>query len=306
MCARSAHHSRNEYKVSHYIFVIQKKSSNFAPKIKNKMKPIPFRYPGGKFYALNILTPFWVNCPHDEYREPFVGGGSVFFTKEKTRFNVINDIDSELTTTYKVMQNPITRKQLLELVTKEIATKERWKEVFEFEPHNDLETAYRFFYLNRTSFSGKLISPAWGYREKRSLPPSRWGERIIPCGEKLKDVDIFNTDFEEIIKMPSKGKRVLMFIDPPYYKPKKKKHYRFGFEEEDHIRLANVLQNTKYSFFLTYEDTPEVRELYKWANIYEMKFFYRVGDSSTSEGRRQEGAELVITNYDAKLQTLFK
>lgn len=269
------------------------------------MKPIPFRYPGGKFYALNILAPFWINCPHDEYREPFVGGGSVFFTKEKSRYNIINDIDTELTTTYRIMQNPNTRQQLLDLVKNEIASKERWKEVFDFEPKSDLEIAYRYFYLNRTSFSGKLSSPAWGYREKRSLPPSRWGERIIPCGEKLEGVDVYNVDFEEIIKMPSKGKRVLMFIDPPYFKPSKKKHYRYGFDLADHIRLANALKETKHSFFLTYEDAPEIRELYSWARIYEMSFFYRVGDSSTSEGKRQQGAELVITNYDVNIQRLF-
>lgn len=204
------------------------------------------------------------------------------------------------------MQNPITRNQLLDLVKDETASKERWKEIYEFEPKSELEIAYRYFYLNRTSFSGKLSSPAWGYREKRSLPPSRWGERIIPCGEKLEGVDVCNTDFEKVINMPSKGKHVLMFVDPPYFKPSKKKHYRYGFDLSDHERLAGALRDTKHSFFLTYEDAPEIRDLYKWANIYEMNFFYRVGDSSTSDGKRQQGSELVITNYDAKIQMLFK
>ena len=40
--------------------------------------PLPFRYPGGKFYALNILRPFWENIEHDEYREPFAGGAWSF------------------------------------------------------------------------------------------------------------------------------------------------------------------------------------------------------------------------------------
>lgn len=265
------------------------------------MKPIPFRYPGGKFYALNILAPFWVNCPHDEYREPLVGGGSVFFNKERSKYNIINDIDSELITTYRMMQDPVTRQRLLERLIHETASKERWKEILEFIPHEDLDVAYKYYYLNRTSFSGKLSSPAWGYREKRSLPPSRWGERIIPCGEKLEGVEIINTDFEEIIDMPAMGKKVLMYIDPPYFKPSKKKHYRYGFEPDDHRRLAVSLKKTRHFFFLTYEDTPEIRELYNWANIYEMKFFYRVGDSSTSKGKRQQGAELVITNYDVNI-----
>ena len=72
--------------------------------LKLQKRPIPFRYPGGKYYALNMLAPYWCYCPHDEYREPFVGGGSVFFSKNKTKHNIINDIDSELITTYKMMQ----------------------------------------------------------------------------------------------------------------------------------------------------------------------------------------------------------
>ena len=41
----------------------------------------PFRYPGGKFYALKYILPFLNAVPHTEFREAFVGGGSVFFGK---------------------------------------------------------------------------------------------------------------------------------------------------------------------------------------------------------------------------------
>lgn len=268
-------------------------------------KPIPFRYPGGKFYALNLIAPYWEHCAHDEYREPFMGGGSVFFTKPKSKYNIINDVDAELITTYKVLQNKEQREALVEMVSKEVASKERWREVYDFQPSNDLETAFKYFYLNRTSFSGKLSSPAWGYREKRSLPPSRWKERIIPCGEKLEGVDIENTDFEEIIEAPARGKNVLMFIDPPYYKPPKKKHYRYGFTTADHERLANCLKNTPYKFILTYENTPEVIQLYSWAVINGIQFSYRVDNSAENEGVRKKGAELIITNFEISEPTLF-
>lgn len=269
--------------------------------INVKRQPIPFRYPGGKFYALGLLAPFW-QVEHDEYREPFVGGGSVFFTKTKSKFNIINDVDSELIITYKTLQDPVNRDILLSKYHNEIASKERWREVFEFKPNNEIEIAYKYFYLNRTSFSGKLSSPAWGYREKRSLPPERWHERIIPCGEKLEGVTILNTDFEETIKLPSKGNKTLMFVDPPYFAPPKKKHYRNGFNYEDHLRLAEVLRKTEHLFFLTYDDIPEIRELYKWANIFEAKFFYRVENSESFNGNRKMGFELIITNYQNQRQ----
>lgn len=262
--------------------------------------PLPFRYPGGKHYAIDILRPFWEVIEHGEYREPFVGGGSVFFNKQKSKQNWINDIDSELVTTYTAMKCPKNRDALISLVSGEVASKERWQQMFAFVPSSDLEVAYKYFYLNRTSFSGKLMSPAWGYRPKRSLPPERWHERIQPAGEKLDDVKITCTDFEEVIVSPSQESNgeVLIFADPPYFSPAKKKHYRNGFNFEDHVRLMNALKNCGHKFFLTYDDVPEVRELYSWACINEAMFYYRVDNSNAQDGRRRLGFELVITNYD--------
>jgi DNA adenine methylase len=196
----------------------------------------------------------------------------------------------------KQISDPSSRKKLARRFESEIANPQRWREVMNLEPKTDLEVAYKYFYLNRTSFSGKLVSAAWGYREKRSLPPARWHERIIPCGEKLESVRFTSWDFEKVISAPSKNE-TLMFVDPPYFLPSKKKHYRHGFTQDDHVRLADNLKETDHHFFLTYEDTPEVRKLYKWANIDPVNFFYRVGDSGTQGGVRKQGFELVITNY---------
>lgn len=268
-----------------------------------KKTPILFRYPGGKFYAIKLLSKFWEGIEHEEYREPFVGGGSVFFCKQKVENNWLNDIDSELISVYKSFKNTKSRNILLSKFQNEVANKERWREVFETETSNELEIAWKYYYLNRTSFSGKLVSPAWGYRPKRSLPPERWNERIIPCGDKLKNVKLTSIDFEKVISKES-DKKVLMFVDPPYYKPNKTKHYRNGFDKNDHERLAKSLKETSHKFFLTYEDCPEIRELYSWAYINEVEFFYRVDNSNVENGIRKMGFELIITNYELNKQEL--
>jgi DNA adenine methylase len=269
-------------------------------------KPIlPFRWPGGKYYALNILRPFW-SVDHDEFREPFAGGATLFFSKKKSIFNWLNDVDEELMITYQIIQSKVQRQKLVELFSKEIATKERWREVFEFNPKTPLEVAFRLYYLNRTSFSGKLVSPGWGYRPKRSLPPERWHERILSCGEKLEGVKLTAKDFAEVINAPPQGKQVLLFVDPPYYSPPKRKHYRNGFDQHDHERLCEVLKNAKHNFFLTYDDTPEIRKLYNWANINDVRFFYRVDNSNIQKGLRKVGFELVITNYNLPEQLSFE
>ena len=264
---------------------------------------IPFRYAGGKYYALKTLEPFWKAVVHDEYREPFFGGGAVFFAKEKVKHNWVNDIDKDLMTTYQVMADPVLKEKLIERVSREVASKERHKEILKIVPKNDLDVAFKYFYLNRTSFSGKMRAPSWGYRPKRSLPPERWYERIVPCGDMLKDVKMTSSDFSEVITAPSQGKQVLLFLDPPYFRAKQKSHYTFPFTKEDHIRLMNLLKSTKHKFFLTYDDCPEIREMYSWAKIYPIQFYYRI-ESSKAVGGRKKGFELVITNYDVNLDSL--
>jgi DNA adenine methylase len=167
-------------------------------------------------------------------------------------------------------------------------------------PKSDLIRAYRYYYLNRTSFSGKMKNPTWGYKPKRSLPPFRWKERIIPCSEKLDNVKLTSTDFESVIKTKSLGKNTLMFLDPPYFSSRQEDHYSKSFTENDHYRLANILKKSNHHFFLTYDDCLEIRKLYKWANIYDIKFYYRLDNSNDNNKKRKKGNELVITNYIVK------
>lgn len=272
---------------------------------KAKRFPLPLRYPGGKHYAIEVLRPFFEKS-HKEYREPFSGGATVFFNKNKVEENWLNDLDHELITFYKVAQDKdLSEKLSLSFDREEEATKERWKEVFNLQPQSEFEIAWKYYFLNRTSFSGKLVSAAWGYRPKRSLPPFRWRERIKPTCEKLQGVKLTNLDFVKVINAPSSFSNddVLLFVDPPYFLPPKFKHYRHGFDLVDHERLAKALEQTPYNFFLTYDDCPEIRELYKWANIYELKFFYRVQNSNDSSGSRKLGFELIISNF--KLEGMF-
>jgi len=264
---------------------------------KNKVL-LPFRWAGGKYYALSKLKQFWENLEHDEYREPFLGGGSVFWAKPKVKFNWLNDIDSGLIKTLNFIQDPKKRKKLLALFENEKeATKERYAIVKNIIPNTELDFVYQYYYLNRTSFSGKMKNPSWGYRPKRSLPPHRWKERIIPCGDKLEEVKITGLDFGEVMLKKAKGKKVLMFLDPPYYHAKQESHYAFSFKKNDHERLAAVCKKTPHSFFLTYDDCPEIRKLYSWANIFSLQFYYRLDNSKDNGDKRKIGSELVITNY---------
>lgn len=261
---------------------------------KNGYIQSPFRYPGGKFYALKYIIPM-LNCvPHEEYREPFVGGGSVFFGKPKAPENWINDLESDLIETYLALADDSRCDTLSQRVGKEIASQERHSEIKEYVPKNQDDIAFKTFYLNRTSYSGIINKPAWGYKIGKSSPPNNWPTFLKRANSKLKNINITCFDFEEIISTLS-NKRVLMYLDPPYYLADQKRAYTKPFTLHDHLRLERALHRTNHYFCLSYDDCSEIRKLYQWAYIYERSWFYNTANSS---GPRKIGKELLITNYE--------
>ena len=263
---------------------------------KDKIKS-PLRYPGGKFYALKHIMPYIECVEHDEYREPFFGGGSVFFAKSKAQYNIINDLEKEIVNFYKVITIPSLRSQLIKMLESETATKQRHFEVKSMDVSTELERAFKTYYLNRTSYSGIINSPAWGYAEGKSSPPSNWGKFIEQAAKKLVDCEIYSSDYKDILLMPAKGEKVLIYLDPPYYHADQKRAYTKPFEIEDHERLANDLKGLPYMFCLSYDDCTEIRELYSWANIYDVSWLYNTANKSGE--KRKPCQELIITNYNA-------
>lgn len=256
--------------------------------------PSPFRYPGGKYYALKHILPFITCVPHDEFREPFLGGGNVFFAKTKSKYNWLNDLEEDLIVTYNIMAEENLRKKLIKRISNEIATKERHAAVKELNPNTQFDIAFKTYYLNRTSYSGIIHKAAWGYKEGKSSPPQNWKNMIEPAGKKLEKVKLTSEDFKEIINAKAIGEQVFMYLDPPYFHADQKRAYTKSFVLKDHLRLATLLRKTKYLFCLSYDDCAEIRQLYSWANIYERSWLY---NTANSNGKRIIGEELVITNY---------
>lgn len=258
----------------------------------------PFRYAGGKFYALKYILPYLDCVQYDEYREPFIGGGSVFFAKEKSKYNWINDLEQKIIHVYQLLTDDKQLSSLSSMLSSETATAIRHKEVKEMVPNNMLEEVFQTYYLNRTSYCGIIHKPAWGYCEGKSSPPSNWSKFLFDAAKKLKDVKITSLDFSEIIGADKIGTNVLMYLDPPYFHADQKRAYIKSFELSDHLRLCELLKNTDYYFCLSYDNTDEIKDLYSWANIYEEKWLYNTANKQGEH--RGLGKELIITNYDVQ------
>ena len=265
----------------------------------------PFRYAGGKFYARKLILEHIP--PHTYYIEPFAGGASIFFAKSKAKYNWLNDIDRELMNCLKIIRDHPD--DLIDRVKNEIASKERhafYKNGYA--PKTALDRAVRWFYLNRTSYSGIMNTQNcyWGYGDKYSMRPENWPRNILRTSSKLHKVKLTAYDFEKVIETAPKG--AFLFVDPPYFNADQDKFYVHSFEKNDHLRLRDMLYKHKnrLKFLVTYDNSPEIKDLYDWVfAIHEKEWNYtlnRTDDQRTrsnKKGTRYKGKELFIVNYDS-------
>ena len=271
----------------------------------------PFRYAGGKFYARKLILEHVP--PHSHYLEPFAGGASIFFAKPKVAVNWLNDVDEDVINCYTVIRD--RPHDLIEGLEGEQASKERhhyYKN--EYTPTNELEQAIRWYYLNRTSYSGimNMQNCYWGYGDKYSMRPENWPRNILRTSAKLQGVRLTSWDFEEAIANTPDG--AFLFIDPPYFNADQDKFYARAFRRADHFRLCSLLQQHRHriKFLLTYDNSPEIREMYGWATeMHDKEWNYTINrtddqkkeaqDKPKEKGERYKGKEVFIVNYNSVL-----
>jgi DNA adenine methylase len=269
------------------------------------LKPIksPLRYPGGKSKVTDLLLPF---IPLDirEFREPFIGGGSVFLAVKNLFQNRIerywiNDINVDLYLFWKYAQNNIDN--LASAVIKVRENYQDGKELYNYLKNQDninseFDIAVRFFIMNRITFSGIMDSGGYSQQafEKRFTESSI--ERLKSVSNCLSQVNITCADYEDLLMQD--GKEVFLFLDPPYFKAVKSKLYGLKGDLHtsfDHQRFADNLQKCQHRWLLTYDDCPEVRELFSFADISEFEVQY--GMNNYKQKNAAKGKELLIKNY---------
>ena len=284
-------------------------------KIAKKLSNSPFRYPGGKFYARKLILACLPS--HHKYCEPFAGGASIFFAKESVAENILNDKDEELMNCYRHIKDYLD--SLIELLKDLNATKELhnyYKN--EFQPANDLERAMRWYYLNRTSYSGimKLENCYWGYGDKYSMRPENWPSHLKTTSEKLQNVNLSCLDFEDLInQLPDD---YFLFVDPPYFQADQNKFYSCFFSLEDHERLCKTLKKHqhRFKFLLTYDNCSEIREMYDWCiSLQDNEWNYTINRTDDQknglklehgyQSERRKGKEVFIANYDLEKPARF-
>lgn len=273
---------------------------------KKEIVKSPLRYPGGKARAIKKITPL-IPKDYKEFREPFVGGGSVFLNSKQVinpdAKYVINDLNEDLACFWKIARdrNEELVNRIQEIKDEAIDGGNLHKYfVDNHENLTDFERAVRFFVLNRITFSGTVDSGGYSKQAfgKRFTDSSIY--RVSLLDELLESVEILNVDYKELLN--NEGEDVFIFLDPPYSNAVKSKLYgkngdlHTGFDYE---KFAEDMKGCKHKWLITLNNSPDIVELFSFANIYEWELQY--GMNNYKQKKALKGKELFISNYPIEM-----
>ncbi len=249
-------------------------------------------YIGGKRGLAKRIVGIIERIPHKTYAEPFVGMGGVFFRRRlRPRAEVINDINRDIATLFRILQRHYP--QFLDTIRYQITSRAEFERLVKTDPDTltDLERAARFLYLQRTAFGGKVSGKNFGVSPDR---PARFNltqlEPMLEAAhERLAGVVIECLPWQTFIRRYDRPD-TLFYCDPPYWGCETD-YGRGVFAREDFATLAETLRSIRGRFVLSINDVPEIRNLFAWAHIVEVQTTYTI-----SKERSKRAGELIITS----------
>ena len=248
-------------------------------------------YLGGKRGLSKRLIERIETIDHQCYAEPFIGMGGVFLRRRRRpRAEVINDINRDIATLFRLFQRHYSA--FVKFLEFTLTSRTEFERLRRTDPETltDLERAARFLYLQLTTFGGKVKGRTFGVSKDR---PARFNAiRLVPrlkdLHERLAGVVIECLPYAEFIGRYD-GPETLFYLDPPYWGCET--DYGKGiFERADFARLAELLGDLKGRFILSINDRPETRELFADFDIEAVQTTYSIARGKTT----RKFGELII------------
>ena len=238
---------------------------------------------GGKKILRKYILSQFPDEKIGRYIEVFGGAGWILFSQDKhASMEVFNDINGELINLYRIVKcHPEALQKELEWL---LMSREQFFDELNRNTRGmtDIQRAARFFCMIKESFGSSLDSFAVS---AKSIQKSV--DYLKEVSNRLNRVVIENQDFERLIKTYDRLD-ALFYLDPPYYEAEK--YYPDRFNPEDHNRLRKCLEDIKGKFILSYNDCPQIRELYEGYVILTVE-----RNHNLSLGNRYK--EILIKNY---------
>ncbi len=237
----------------------------------------PFRYPGGKTWIVPRVRE-WLRRKPREFFEPFAGGGIVSLTvaREGLASHVtMTERDEQVAAVWKTLIENAEGDWLARRIVKFDLTLESLEEALSRKPRSTREQAFQTILKNRTHRGGILAPGSAPLRlgENGRGIKSRWypetlKKRILDIHALRHRITFIEGDGIELIRQNRRRKGAAFFVDPPYTVAGKRAGSRlYKHSEIDHHRLFKIMAGVSGDFLMTYDDSPEVRELARTYNF---------------------------------------
>ena len=248
----------------------------------------PLPYIGGKRALANRIIAMFPK--HTTYVEPFSGGAQVFFRKEPSKVEVLNDLDHEIVNFFRVCQQHY--EELVRYLKFTVASREWFDLLYEakLDGFTDIQRAGRFLFLAKNCYAGLVRRKnfAWSIENTNRFNPERIPSLIEATHQRLARVQIECLPYEQVMEHSDRGE-TLFYLDPPYYKLKL---YNHNLEHDDFVRMSALLAGIRGKFILSLNDLPEVRTIFKRFKIHGIDIHYT---AQKKPGKRYR--EVLITNF---------
>ena len=233
----------------------------------------PLRYPGGKSRACVKMDQYIPDLrDFKEYREPFLGGGSVaiHITKKYPNLNVwVNDLYEPLVNFWKTLQDDghALYKRLQELKSRYpdvVSAKGLFLEAKELVNDDSVSPLYRacsFYVINKCSFSGLTESSSFSKQASVSNFSMRGIEKLPGYTEIIQNWKITNGRYQELL---TDDKSTFTYLDPPYeigsnlYGKKGDMHKGF-----DHDGFATICDRFVGPQLISYNSSQLIKDRFK-------------------------------------------
>lgn len=226
----------------------------------DEMKAI-FRYPGSKWSIANWIIKHFPNGYEKMiYLEPFFGSGAVFFNKNPSAVETINDLDSDIVNLFDVLRNkPDELKRVLSLTPYSREEYDR-----SFEPSNEpVEKARRYMVRTTQAIGAKLREKCgWGNHKqmKTGGTACKWGgitDTIDLAAYRLRGsttnlVQIEHMDALRLIERYNTPD-ALIYLDPPYVRSSRKSGalYKHEMNDQQQVRMLEIITKSKAKIVLS-------------------------------------------------------
>ncbi|MHB2025137.1 MAG: DNA adenine methylase [Elusimicrobiota bacterium] len=239
---------------------------------------------GGKRFLAHKIASY---VPHHRtYVEPFAGGGAVFFAKDPSPKEVLNDRDAEIAFMYRFIRDHAPEDRAALAKRDWVIRKETHERLKKLKPATDRDRFYKSYYLTRSSY---------GKQRGGSFNPANAGVAIdFPANieraqKRLQNVAVHNKDYLDVLKKYD-GPDAFFYMDPPY--PGKFNLFDLGFKEESFLK---ALKGLKAKWIVSYPS--ERAGVFKGYKVYRVK---RRNQMKGPGGNQEWVTELLAANFPLK------